>query len=97
MYSSELAPYEPKIHNVREGYFIDLENSGGGIYIERISRSGIYVSRRDGYGSWKLTDGSNNMGNGEHFRIVTFDPSARTATIKQTETDRRGFGGAFSF
>lgn len=98
LYSPGLAPYEPKIHNVREGDFIDLENSGGGVYIEKITSGGIFIGRRNGYGSWKITkDASNSMGNGEHLYILTFDPRAKTATIKQTETDRRGFGGAFDF
>jgi hypothetical protein len=35
------------------------------------------------------------MGNGEHLEVVTFDSSAGTATIKQTQTDRRRFDGAF--
>lgn len=97
LYSPELAPYEPRIHHVREGDFIDLENSGGGVYIEEITSTGIKVSRRNGYGAWKISGDSNSMGNGEHLEVVTFDPGAGTATIKQTEIDRRGFDGAFAF
>jgi hypothetical protein len=82
---------------VREGDFIDLENSEGGVYIEEITSAGIKVSRRNGYGGWRLSGDSNSMGNGEHLEVVTFDPRAGTATIKQTETDRRGFDGAFAF
>ena len=98
LYSPELAPYEPKIHNVREGDFIDLENSGGGVYIEKITSEGIFIGCRNGYGSWKITKGSSHsMGNGEHLNLLTFDPRAKTATVKQTETDRRGLSGAFAF
>jgi hypothetical protein len=79
------------------GYYIDLENSEGGVYIEEITSSGIKVSRRNGCGGWKLSGDSNSMGNGEHLEVVTFDPYAGTATIKQTQADRRGFDGAFGF
>jgi hypothetical protein len=97
LYSLKLAPYEPRIHDVREGYCIDLQNSEGGVYIEEITSLGIKVSRRNGCGVWKLSGDSNSMGNGEHLEVVTFDSSAETATIKQTQTDRRGFDGAFGF
>ena len=96
--SSTTPPYEPKNHEVREGSFINLENSEGGIYIEEIAQSEILVSRRNGYGGWGLSSGgSNNMGNGEFLEILSVDADSKTATIRQTEIERRGFFGAFAF
>jgi len=97
MYSSDLAACEPSVHNVKEGSFIDLENSAGGIYIVDISNSGVHVSREPGKRGWKLREGPNSMGNCEHLTVTSYDGDSKTATIRQIETDRRGFGGAFAF
>lgn len=96
--SSTPPPYEPKIHEVREGSFISLENSAGGVYIEEIGDSGIIVSRRNGHGHWILSsDGPNGMGNGEFLEILAVDTETKAATLRQTEVDRRGYFGAFAF
>lgn len=97
LYSRDRAPYEPKIHDVTEGDFIDLENSAGGIYIEKISSSGIYVSRRNEFNGWILSEDYNSLGNGEFLKIISVDPVSKKARIEQTEIDRRGLFGGLAF
>lgn len=98
MWSSELAPFEPRTLTVREGSVIRTELNGP-IHVERISRDGVRVSRRNGYGSWLLPAAPDvrGLGNGEFLTVLNIQADAGTATIQHSEVDRRGIDGVFAF
>lgn len=98
MWSPDLAPFEPRLLTVGEGAVIATERNGP-IHVERISRQGVTVSRRNGHASWQLPAAPEvrGLGNGEYLTVIDWDAAAKTARIRHSETNRRGFDGAFSF
>lgn len=98
LWSPDLAPFEPRLLSVREGTVIQTERNGP-IHVERITRQGVTVSRRNGHGSWQLpvAPAVRGLGNGEYLTVIDWDAAAKTARIRHSETDRRGFDGAVAF
>lgn len=97
LYDPNLAPAPSRAYSVKVGSGF-LTDKGPSLYVEQITSTGVIVSWRNGQEPWtlRLKEGR-GMGNGRYLKVTEINDAEGTAIISYSETDRRGFGGAWAF